>query len=98
MLLLPTFRQSAIRGVSRSIISRRVLLPLAHSRFYAATPADELKKTPLYNLHVQKGAKMVPFAGYSMPVTYSSQSLTDSHNHVRTKAGLFDVSHMVQHR
>lgn len=41
---------------------------------------------------------MVPFAGYSMPVTYSSQGLGESHNHVRSKAGLFDVSHMVQHR
>jgi hypothetical protein len=41
---------------------------------------------------------MVPFAGHSMPVTYADMGLTESHNHVRSKAGLFDVSHMVQHR
>ena len=41
---------------------------------------------------------MVPFAGYSMPVTYMNQGLGDSHKHVREKVGLFDVSHMVQHR
>ena len=61
-------------------------------------PPVELKKTPLYDFHVSAGAKMVAFAGYSMPVTYADQGLVESHNQVRTKAGLFDVSHMVQHR
>ncbi|CCX06582.1 hypothetical protein FPQ18DRAFT_279072 [Pyronema domesticum] len=64
----------------------------------AGVPPVELKKTPLHDLHVAAGAKMVPFAGYSMPVTYADQGLAESHKHVRTKAGLFDVSHMVQHR
>lgn len=63
----------------------------------AQQPA-ELKKTPLHDFHVAAGAKMVPFAGYSMPVTYADQSLSESHHQVRKKAGLFDVSHMVQHR
>ncbi|KAF8542050.1 hypothetical protein BDD12DRAFT_826497 [Trichophaea hybrida] len=63
-----------------------------------SVPRVELKKTLLHDLHVAAGAKMVPFAGYSMPVTYSDHGLGDSHKHVRTKAGLFDVSHMVQYR
>jgi hypothetical protein len=63
-----------------------------------SAPPVELKKTPLHDFHVAAGAKMVPFAGYSMPVTYADQGLSESHAQVRTKAGLFDVSHMVQHR
>ncbi|CAI5725169.1 unnamed protein product [Peronospora destructor] len=59
----------------------------------------ELKKTPLYDLHVSLGGKMVPFAGYSMPVQYSAGVL-QSHLHTREqgKASLFDVSHMGQLR
>src|SRR5579872_4025163 len=57
----------------------------------------ELKITPLFNLHKELGAKMVPFAGYSMPVQYPSGVLKE-HNHTRTQAGLFDVSHMGQVR
>ncbi|MEO2159163.1 MAG: glycine cleavage system aminomethyltransferase GcvT, partial [bacterium] len=52
-----------------------------------------MKKTPLYNSHVSLGAKMVPFAGYEMPVQYSS-GITSEHHSVRNEAGLFDVSHM----
>lgn len=51
-----------------------------------------LKKTPLYDLHVKLGAKMVPFAGYEMPIRYSGD--TQEHLAVRQKAGLFEVSHM----
>lgn len=51
-----------------------------------------LKKTPFYNKHVSLGAKIVEFAGFQMPVMYSS--IMDEHMTVRTKAGLFDVSHM----
>ncbi|HEX7642433.1 MAG TPA: glycine cleavage system aminomethyltransferase GcvT [Burkholderiaceae bacterium] len=58
---------------------------------------EQLHKTPLYNLHVELGAKMVPFAGYSMPVQYPSGVLKE-HAHTRTQAGLFDVSHMGQVR
>jgi len=57
----------------------------------------ELLRTPLYNLHVELGAKMVPFAGYSMPVQYPMGVLKE-HNHTRAQAGLFDVSHMGQVR
>ncbi|MGD9649739.1 MAG: glycine cleavage system aminomethyltransferase GcvT [Dongiaceae bacterium] len=54
-----------------------------------------LKKTALYNLHLEKGAKMVPFAGYEMPVSYPMGIIAE-HNQVRQHAGLFDVSHMGQ--
>ncbi|WCL53620.1 glycine cleavage system aminomethyltransferase GcvT [Gimibacter soli] len=54
-----------------------------------------LHKTPLYDLHVARGAKMVPFAGYDMPVQYPL-GIMGEHNHTREKAGLFDVSHMGQ--
>eukprot|EP00030_Apusomonadida_sp_AF-17_P007575 a841956_130.p1 GENE.a841956_130~~a841956_130.p1 ORF type:complete len:423 (+),score=188.23 a841956_130:61-1269(+) len=56
-----------------------------------------LKKTALHDLHLELGARMVPYAGWSMPVQYSDGVL-QSHHHVRTKAGLFDVSHMGQLR
>ncbi|KAI5970022.1 GCV1 [Candida margitis] len=56
-----------------------------------------LLKTPLYEAHVKLGGKMVPYAGFEMPVLYESQSHIDSHNWVRSKVGLFDVSHMLQH-
>ena len=54
-----------------------------------------LKRTPLYDLHVSLGAKMVPFAGYEMPVQYPLGVLKE-HQHTRARAGLFDVSHMGQ--
>ena len=58
-------------------------------------PAEDLKRTPLYDIHVAAGAKMVPFAGYAMPVQYPLGVLKE-HLHTRAKAGLFDVSHMGQ--
>jgi aminomethyltransferase len=61
----------------------------------SATP--DLLKVPLNDLHVSLGARMVPFAGYSMPVQYPS-GLMAEHHHTRTSAGLFDVSHMGQLR
>ncbi|KPH08262.1 glycine cleavage system aminomethyltransferase GcvT [Rhizobium acidisoli] len=54
-----------------------------------------LKKTPLHALHLQLGARMVPFAGYDMPVQYPAGVMKE-HIHTRTEAGLFDVSHMGQ--
>src|SRR5882757_1596013 len=55
----------------------------------------QLKRTPLHALHLARGAKMVPFAGYEMPVQYSSGVMKE-HLHTRAAAGLFDVSHMGQ--
>ncbi|NCS60289.1 MAG: glycine cleavage system aminomethyltransferase GcvT, partial [Rhodoferax sp.] len=62
----------------------------------SATP-DTLLKVPLNDLHVALGARMVPFAGYSMPVQYP-EGLIAEHKHTRASAGLFDVSHMGQLR
>lgn len=61
------------------------------------TSSDNLLKTPLDALNVSLGARMVPFAGYSMPVQYPA-GLMAEHHHTRTAAGLFDVSHMGQLR
>ena len=55
----------------------------------------DLRHTPLHALHVELGAKVVPFAGYEMPIQYPAGILTE-HSHTRAKAGLFDVSHMGQ--
>ncbi len=54
-----------------------------------------LARTPLHALHVELGGKLVPFAGYEMPVQYKA-GITKEHLHTREKAGLFDVSHMGQ--
>ena len=54
-----------------------------------------LKQTPLHALHVARGGRMVPFAGYDMPVQYKLGILKE-HLHTRAAAGLFDVSHMGQ--
>ena len=55
----------------------------------------DLKRTPLADLHVSLGARMVPFAGYAMPVQYPA-GIMKEHLHTRSAAGLFDVSHMGQ--
>lgn len=63
-----------------------------------SVPAVEtapLLNTPLYDLHLRLGARMVPFAGYAMPVQYTA-GLLKEHLHTRAAAGLFDVSHMGQ--
>ncbi|MBZ0228510.1 MAG: glycine cleavage system aminomethyltransferase GcvT, partial [Bauldia sp.] len=61
----------------------------------AESPDETLRETPLAALHRELGARMVPFAGYSMPVQYPTGILAE-HRQVRTAAGLFDVSHMGQ--
>lgn len=60
-----------------------------------ARDVSPLKYTPLHALHVARGGKMVPFAGYEMPVQYATGVLRE-HLHTRNAAGLFDVSHMGQ--
>mmetsp|Transcript_11603 Transcript_11603/g.18933 ORF Transcript_11603/g.18933 Transcript_11603/m.18933 type:complete len:408 (-) Transcript_11603:811-2034(-) len=59
---------------------------------------DGLKRTALYDLHLELGGKMVPFAGYALPVQYDGLGVMKEHVHTRTKecASLFDVSHMGQ--
>ncbi|MET3444116.1 aminomethyltransferase [Variovorax paradoxus] len=63
----------------------------------SASSDAQLLKTPLHDLHVELGARMVPFAGYSMPVQYPA-GLMAEHKHTRDAAGLFDISHMGQLR
>ncbi len=60
-----------------------------------SSPPSDLLITPLHALHLELGARMVPFAGYSMPVQYPA-GLMAEHLHTRQSAGLFDVSHMGQ--
>src|SRR3954468_5065473 len=57
-----------------------------------AAGAQTLKRTPLYDRHVAAGARLVPFAGWEMPVQYAG--IREEHVAVRTGAGVFDVSHM----
>jgi aminomethyltransferase len=77
------------RGNSVSFVVRPCLL--------LESFVTDLLRTPLYHLHLELGAKMVPFAGYTMPVQYPAGVLKE-HLHTRSKAGLFDVSHMGQFR
>ncbi|RCK57464.1 Aminomethyltransferase, mitochondrial [Candida viswanathii] len=72
------------------------MLRLSSKRLYST--ASNLVKTPLHQAHIELGGKMVPYAGFEMPVLYNTQSHIDSHNWVRSKVGLFDVSHMLQHK
>jgi aminomethyltransferase len=60
----------------------------------AEAPSQTLRRTPLYDRHVAASARMVPYAGWEMPVQY--QGIRDEHVGVRTAAGVFDVSHMGQ--
>lgn len=91
------------RGISSSCSSRQSVRRASRPAYYAkaqptsirsASSQANLKKTQLYDLHVAHGAKMVPFAGYDMPLQYSDLSHLESHHWTREKASLFDVSHM----
>jgi len=75
----------------RPVVSFGPALPQLQVRFASSEAAG---KTQLYDLHVARGARMVPFAGFSMPLQYSDLSHLESHNWTREKASLFDVSHM----
>ena len=58
----------------------------------SGTPTATLRKTSLYDLHERQGARIVPFAGWAMPVQY--RGIVEEHRAVRERAGVFDVSHM----
>ena len=55
-------------------------------------PVQTLRRTPLYERHAALGARLVPFAGWEMPVQYTG--IAEEHRAVRSRAGVFDVSHM----
>lgn len=70
--------------------------PLAASPVAASPVAtSELAKTPLYDLHMRRGARLVAFAGYAMPLQYGDGIIAE-HTHTRQAAGLFDICHMGQ--
>lgn len=91
---------SAVRPTARRSPSTRVAGPAAIAPVkaqavrYASSPSEALGKTQLYDLHEAHGAKMVPFAGFAMPLQYADLSHVESHMWTREKASLFDVSHM----
>ena len=70
---------------------------MSHSAASELSTSSSLKRVPLHALHTSCGGKMVPFAGYEMPVQYAAGVLKE-HLHTRASAGLFDVSHMGQIR
>ncbi|KAI1501726.1 hypothetical protein F5X99DRAFT_190005 [Biscogniauxia marginata] len=86
---------------SRNTTNIRTLPVRTTRRHYASSSPSStapLKKTPLYDLHLAHGAKMVPFGGYEMPVQYAGLGVSASHHFTRSHASLFDVGHMVQHK
>jgi aminomethyltransferase len=89
-------------GISQALGTagaNRPVMPGASSSLpeSSVSQPEDLKKTPLYDAHVAAGARMVPFAGYSMPVQYRDGVMKE-HLWTREHAGLFDVSHMGQAR
>src|SRR6202790_3978474 len=78
-----------------SVGFRGLVLGNREGSLMLARDESPLKRTPLHALHVASGGKMVPFAGYDMPVQYATGVLRE-HLHTRSGAGLFDVSHMGQ--
>jgi aminomethyltransferase len=91
-LFLSSLIEERMQVRSRSRV-RVLAIGLAKSRLSLVT-LGEYKKTPLYDEHVRLGAKMVPFAGWLMPVQYTS--IVAEHQAVRNDVGMFDISHMGQ--
>ena len=88
-------RHERRRGARRQRARARGELrgPIAVAGIVRAVP-DELQRTPLYARHAESGGRLVPFAGWEMPVQYAG--VIDEVHAVRTAAGVFDVSHMGQ--
>ncbi|CAI7663913.1 unnamed protein product [Penicillium discolor] len=94
-IVRPTVRQSLKANAPVAAVASRAVNQAVR---YASNSSEPLSKTQLYDLHVEHGAKMVPFAGFDMPLQYADLSHVESHMWTREKASLFDVSHMVQHQ
>lgn len=96
-LLRRELSTASVRPVAR-VPSTRIAVPKAIGKIqtvrYASSSSEPLSKTQLYALHEAHGAKMVPFAGFAMPLQYADLSHVESHMWTREKASLFDVSHM----
>ena len=91
------FQVSRTEGVANGAVLASGNATLDGDPGLTETPAGPLKRTPLYALHKELGARLVPFAGYEMPVQYPTGILVE-HAHTRAACGLFDVSHMGQVR
>src|SRR5438046_5112392 len=89
-----TFAPSANPLPSSSEKPIHLCMQSLHCLLWRVSETVAPKKTPLYEEHVRLGAKMVPFAGWLMPVQY--HSIVEEHQTVRNKVGIFDISHMGQ--
>lgn len=89
-----------MRRISRELFAKQPTICCSSRRGLAAAAGEEapLVKTSFYDLHMSLGGKMVPFAGYSLPVQYDGLGVLKEHLHTRAEnsASLFDVSHMGQ--
>jgi len=91
----PPHRTSGRLVPAAANLTPKLTLPETASNVAAAMPGTELlKRTPLYAVHLELGAKMAPFGGWDMPVQYSG--ILEEHAAVRERVGLFDISHMGQ--
>src|SRR5207344_1732309 len=86
-----TSRASYATEAAAGCVGRQPIPPGGIGAIVAAVSAT-LRRTPLFERHVEAGARMVPFAGWEMPVQY--EGVIPEHRAVRTDAGVFDVSHM----
>jgi aminomethyltransferase folate-binding domain-containing protein len=86
--------KSSYGQVPRRILKRSPQRYEVRDASSSTTGMAELKQTQLYDLHLSRGAKMVHFSGFSMPLQYEDLSHVDSHKWTRERASLFDVSHM----
>ncbi|KAI9598911.1 hypothetical protein BDF19DRAFT_429513 [Syncephalis fuscata] len=94
-LIYSALSRTALCTKSRYIPSA---LRAVSSLRYASNTTTTERRTALYDFHLEHGGEMVEFAGWSMPVKYTSLSVLKSHLHTRENASLFDVSHMLQSR
>lgn len=94
----PAKLAAASATLARPAFGCRSLSASSFRRYASSGSSDDasLRKTALYDLHLQHGGKMVPFGGFHMPVQYTGLSVSASHHFTREKASLFDVGHMVQ--
>ncbi|KAK3330341.1 hypothetical protein B0H66DRAFT_469873 [Apodospora peruviana] len=95
---LRTTRTSRPPASQHNQFRRSPVSPLTQKRnaSSSSSSSETLAKTPLYELHLANGGKMVPFGGFHMPVQYKDLSVSQSHAFTRERGSIFDVSHMVQ--
>ena len=96
MTLSGSETEGALWATERHAARGRLEVAICHKGTHVGQDnSQQLKTVPLADFHRRTGAKMVPFAGYEMPVQYTA-GIIEEHKHTREQAGLFDVSHMGQ--